>query len=215
MRLFTIHPSTSSHNYSPIDGICLTLLDKVPCLTIGSYGWCGSAQQVKDPSVHILPISIKESTKKKIEAEINIEDCGQMIYPLSQCLIKYASLHESSQGYYFLKEEDDSTDQDLLVSLELPLYAAQPYYEFEGNVDIILCAYATYYNECFEIEKENALCSAIIKMRDGAKLLFRYTNREGQGKDIKKLMGQQFRFICSGGELLSLSDYKFQDFKLS
>lgn len=216
MRLFTICPNTGSYSYSPTNGISLSLVTGVPCLTIGRYGWCGSAQQPKDPSVNILPVTLTESTRKEIQAEVNIEEYGQITYPLLQSFLKYATLHNSSHGFTFLREEDTcNNDQDVLVSLELPLSAAQPYYEFEGDIEVVLGAYAKYYNESYEVEKENILCSAIIKMRDGAKLSFTYTNRYGEGVVIKEIMGQKFRFVCSKGHLLRLDDYKFQDFKLS
>ncbi|MEH1832033.1 MAG: hypothetical protein V7L29_08160 [Nostoc sp.] len=207
MRLFTICPNTGSYSYIPTDGISLNLVAGVPCLTLGCYAWCSSAQQPKDPSVNILPVTLTESTKKEIQAKVNT---------LRQYYLKYATLHNSSHGFSFLKEEDTcNNEQDVVVSLELPLSAAQPYYEFEGDIDVVLGAYAKYYNESYEVEKENILCSAIIKMRDGAKLSFTYTNRYGQGIVIKEMMGQKFRFVCSNGHLLRLDDYKFQDFKLS
>jgi monoamine oxidase len=68
------------------------------------------------------------------------------------------------------------------------------------------------------VEKENILCSAIVRMSDKSKVSFTYTNRNGQGIQIKYLMGTKFEYICYNGALIRtdhLEHYKakssFQD----
>jgi len=215
MRLFKVLPDaydkSSPHTYQPEEGIALSFIYNVPCLTADSYGWVNSALSAKgvDPNLHILPVVLTESTKKELQAIISAKKLWSR-----SILIKYASLHKSSDGINFLKEEDCSEDKNLLVSLDLPLSASQPYYEFEGDVEVVLGKYATYYGDfngnSYEVEKENALCCAIVKMGDGAKLSCTYTNRYREGKIIENLVGSKFAFICYGGQLLRLNDCNFQ-----
>ena len=215
MRLFKVLPDaynkSSPHTYQPEEGIALSFICNVPCLTADSYGWVNSDLYAKgiDPNLHILPIVLMESTKKELQAIISARKFWS-----TSILIKYASLHKSSDGINFLKEKDCSEDKDVLVSLELPLSAAQPYYEFEGDVEVVLGKYATYYGDkdgnSHEVEKENALSCAIVRMGDGAKLSFTYTNRFREGKIIENLVGSKFAFICYGGQLLKLDDCNFQ-----
>ena len=73
--------------------------------------------------------------------------------------------------------------------------------------------YATYYGErndtSYEVEKQDALCYALVRLGNKTKVTFTYTNRFRQGQIIENLVGHKFEFICSGGQLLSstLSNY--------
>lgn len=51
-------------------------------------------------------------------------------------------------------------------------------------MEILLGNYVTYQGKNYEVEKEDALCSGIIKMGNGSKLNFIYTNYCDQGVAI-------------------------------
>jgi hypothetical protein len=74
--------------------------------------------------------------------------------------------------------------------------------------------YGNYYGEwngySYKLEQENALRSAIVRMRNGAKIAFTYTNRYGEGKIIENLVGHKFEFICCDGQMLKIDDCNFQ-----
>ncbi|MFB2881731.1 hypothetical protein [Floridanema aerugineum] len=209
MRLFRVCPDaynkSSPKTYKPEEGIFLSFVRNVPCLTSNGM----SINDTHATNFDILPVILKESTKKQLQVKIKTDEIWS-----SPVIIKFASLHKSSEGVNFIQQEIASEEQDVLVSLELPLSAAQPYYEFEGDVEVLLGKYTTYYGKqdgaTDNVEKENALCSAIIRMGDKAKVSFVYTNRYGQGKIIENLVGYKFEFICSGGQLLRFDDYNFE-----
>lgn len=220
MQLFTLCPDAYDKNshrtYQPKKGISLRVVRNVlPCFTNDDYAWVTEAISAKgiDPAFHILPIILTESTKNELRVRRQEEPYSwSLSNPL---LINYASLQKGSDGVRFLKQEESSEDQNVLVSLELPLSAAQPYYEFEGDVEVVLGIYATYYGKpnstSYEVEKENALCSAIVKMGNKAKVTLTYTNRYRQGQIIENLVGYKFEFICSSGQLVRLDDCNFHN----
>lgn len=214
MRLFKLCPNaydkSTPKTYKPEEGITLSYIHNVPCLTIDSYAWVRhtTEDEGSDINCHILPVVPKEETRAELLCRIKTHK--RISNPI---LIKYASLHKNSNGVNFLKEEDYVGDENVIVSLALPLSAAQPHYEFEGDTEVLLGAYATYYGRKEGdnyIEKEDALCSAIVRMGENAKVSFVYTNRCSQGQIIENIVGHKFEFICSGGRLLRLDDYKFQ-----
>lgn len=217
MKLFRVCPNadwgSSNKNYKPEQGIPLTLIRSVPCLILPRVSWVSGAIQDKkiDIDSHILPVILKEATKTELQDKIRTRKNKSTIdhYSLKQNL-KYASLHKNPDNVNYLKQEECIEDQGVIVSLDLPLSAAQPYYEFEGDIEILLGAYATYYDKEHKIEKENALCSAIVRMGERSKVSFTYTNRYGSGEQIKNLMGYKFEFICSDGYLLRLNDRNFE-----
>jgi hypothetical protein len=211
MRLFKICPDAynkySHYTYKPEKGICLSWIKNVPCLTTHGSIWL--TEQDTTPNYQILPVILTEESKKQLQIKIDTKK-----YFTDPFLVKYANLHKSSDGVNYLKEEKLSEDCDALVLLEIPLSAAQPYYEFQGDAEVILGAYGNYYGEwngdSYKLEQENALRSAIVRMRNGAKIAFTYTNRYGEGKIIENLVGHKFEFICSDGQMLRIDDYNFQ-----
>lgn len=216
MQLFRVCPDASDRyslqTYKPEEGIALGFVHNVPHLTTDSYAWVISAMQDKgiDIACHILPVVLKEATNA--ELKVRSKTCKINSNPL---FLKYASLHQNPGGVNFLKEEEYFEDQNVIVSLELPLSAAQPYYEFEGDTEVLLRVFATYYgkrkDKNYEIEKEEALCSAIVRMGNKSKVSVRYTNRHRTGQTIENIVGQKYEFICSGGQLLRLKDCNFQN----
>lgn len=221
MKLFTLCPDAynkDSHlTYKPSEGIHLNVVRDVPCITVDAgYGKITNSvnSQESNSDCHILlPVVLKESTKK--ELQFRREESPHSWSHRNPILINYVSLHTNSNGVRFLKEEDCFEDEYALVSLNLPLTAAQPYYNFEGNFEVLIGSYATYYGSrdsasgrC-EVEKEDALCSAIVKLENEAKISLTYTNRYRQGQIIENLVGYKFEFICSNGQLLRLDDYSF------
>ena len=217
MRLFRVCPDagwkSKPQDYKPEEGIALSLIRNVPCLTPTRYGWETDAMRDKgmDVACYILPVVLNKTTNAELQDKIRTRKNKSTIdsYTLKHDL-KYASLHKNPDNVNYLKEEECNENQDVIVSLELPLSAAQPCYELEGNIDILLGAYATYYDKEHKIEKENALCSAIVRMGERSKVSFTYTNRYGSGEQIKNLMGYKFEFICSDGYLLRLNDRNFE-----
>lgn len=217
MRLFRVRPdaydTSSPRTYKPEEGIALSFIRNVPCLVPDYYAWVIDAMQDKgiDIDCHILPVVLKEATSAELKRKIRTHEIRS-----NPELLKYASLQKSPDGVNFLKEEGCLEDQNVIVSLELPLSAAQPYYEFEGDTEVLLGAFATYYgkwkDETYEPEKEDALCSAIVRMGDKSKVSFTYTNRYRQGQIIENIVGHKFEFICSNSRLLRLDDCNFQKF---
>jgi hypothetical protein len=180
MKLFTVQPSCgfedSHRDYVPTVGIHLEFIDNVPCLSAGSFR-------------NILPVVLQSSTIEKFDLRNNTKENRSKLRDFK--LIQ-ASLHKSPEGVLFLQEEDSSKDDNVIVSLKKPLSAAQPYYEFEGDTEILSGDYSNYYSSFDVVEKENILCSAIVRMADKSKVSFTYTNRNGQGIQIKYLMDTKF-----------------------
>ncbi len=233
MKLYTICPdSRNASNYKPQEDIRMSIVEDVPCLTACSYAWVYDSLKAKgiDSNSHILPILLLESTKDNIlykkrlteeyrqkireNEEVDYEDFKARDEPT---FIKNAIVKKNSNGITFLEEKELSQDVEVIVSLELPLSAAQPYYEFEGDVEILLGTYANYYGD-WKLEAENQLCEAIIKMGNGAKVRFTYSNRYGQGILIKEMLDVKFEFICHQGKLTRLDEHNFSssysDFKI-
>lgn len=210
MRLFKICPDAynkySYQTYKPEEGISLSWVKNIPCLTTNGSTWF--TEKDTTPNFRILPVVLTEESKKELQIKIDTKKCFTNPF-----LVKYASLHKSSDGVTFIKEEKVSEVQDILVSLEAPLSAAQPYYQFDGDVEVILGGYGNYYGEwngeSYEVEKKNALSSAIVRMANEAKVAFTYTNRYREGQIIENLVGHKFEFICSEGQLLRLDDHNF------
>ncbi|MCT7973834.1 hypothetical protein [Laspinema olomoucense] len=217
MRLYTICPNPDNFkNYTPEERIALGIVKNVPCLNAGGYAWQYDALKKNgiDPNLHILPVRLTESKKIEIKEKLKNEEMYEPIY------IYNGNLEMSSNSSFFVEEQDLPviTDKEILVSLKLPLSAAQPYYEFVGKIEVILGIYADYYGKECKIEKENMLCSGIIKMTEGSQLSFHYTNRYGQGVAITGMMKETFQFICHDGKLTRLDNHKFanlySDFEL-
>ena len=222
MKLYTVSPNPYSYrNYTPEEGIELGIVKKVPCLDPKSYAWEYHALESEgiDPDFHILPVILTESEKLKIKDRVTQRTKSKF----KNQRIHSATLHRNSNSVFFLKQQDTNIiekieDKNVLVSLELPLSAAQPYYEFAGDIEIILGIYANYYGKNFLIEKENILCSGIVKMTEGSSMTVHYTNRLGEGEAITWMMDEVFKFICHDGKLTRLDDHNFSqlysDFEL-
>jgi hypothetical protein len=212
MRLFRVCPNASDkyspQTYKPEEGIALGFVHNVPRLTTDHYAWVIRAMEDKgiDIACHILPVVLKEATNAELQSRIGTREINS-----NPVFLKNASLHQSSEGVNFLKEEEYIEDQNIIVSLELPLSAAQPYYEFEGDTEVLLGVFATYYGKNHEIEKEEALCSAIVRMGNKSKVSVTYTNRHGTGIQVENIVGQEYKFICSDGQLKRLNDCNFQN----
>lgn len=220
MRLYTICPNPYDFkNYTPEEGIALGIVKNVPCLNPRSYAWEYHALESNgiDPILHILPVLLTES--KKLEIKDKIKDKKHIEYNLDEYIYN-AKLQKNSNSMFFLEQQDllVITDKEVLVSLRLPLSAAQPYYEFVGKIEVILGIYGDYSGKNWTIEKENILCSGIIKMTEGSQLSVHYTNRGGQGVAITWMMNETFHFICHDGKLTRLDNHKFanlySDFEL-
>ena len=207
MKLFTIRPSCNKNShlsFKPEEGIRIELVKDVFCLTLDACKWVRESLG-DDPIRHILPLELNTADTDD-ESMRHFKDEVTM----SQVKLEYASLHKLQDGIAFLREEDVSTDNSVIIFLALPVCAAQPYYEFEGDTEIILGAYANYYDSKSQVEKENALCSAIVRIGNNSKISFAYTNRYGQGERMSYMTRDKFEFTCNDGVLMRSEDSKFK-----
>ncbi|MBD2490385.1 hypothetical protein [Aulosira sp. FACHB-615] len=211
MRLFRLNPNPydkyNYKNYKPEEGIYLQFIDDVPYFKTQIYGWAIRTVQSDNSSINILPIILTDSTKQELKIKLN-----ERKFSGEEILIKYGSCHKNLNNINFIKEESSPVSKDVIVSLEVPLYAAQPYYEFEGEFAVLLGSYGNYYgklNGNNYLEKENALCAAVIKMAEGSILKLKYTNRYNQGQIIENIVGNEFKFIAHNGYLMRFDDYEF------
>jgi hypothetical protein len=195
MHLFTICPKEGQGS-QPIQGVQLRARQDVLYIEPNrSYAWVKAALcRQGRPDEFMLPVIPTNTTREKF-----------LNNGIGNLSIKFATLMGDDIHPLYVKETEKSEDTNALISLDLPLYHAQPHYKFSGRFKVLSAIYDDYYAgnyDVSEVEARDELCAGLVLLEEGAGVNFTYTNRYDQGKDVKRLVGRQFEYLWRHGKLI-------------